>query len=74
MVTRQEFIVYMSCTKCGIHAVVAMRSTSMSLLPRCTQAPTERHSSPVEAVVSGSDAALPGLVEIPKSPDGRHRY
>ena len=60
-----------SCTECEIHVVVAMRSISMSLLPRSTRAPTERHSSPV---LSGSEVALPGLVEIPKSPDQRHRY
>ena len=55
----------MSCTKCGIHVVVAMHSTLVSLLPRCTQAPTERHSSPVEVVLTGSGVALPGLTEIP---------
>ena len=54
---------YMSCTKCGICVVVATHSTSVSLLPQCTQAPTKRHSSPVEAVLTGSGAALPGLVE-----------
>ena len=63
----------LSRTECEICAVVAMWSTLMSLLPRCTQAPTERHSSPVEAVLSGSEVALLGLIEIPKSPDaGRH--
>ena len=60
----------MSCTKCRICTVVAMHSTSVSLLTQCTQAPTERHSSPVEAVLTGSGAALPGLVELPKSPVG----
>ena len=64
----------MSCTECGIRAVVAMQSTSMSLLPQCTRAPTKRHSSPVEVVLSGSEAALPGLVEIPKSPNERRHY
>ena len=64
----------LSCTKCKICAVVAKQSTSMSLLPQCSWAPTKRHSSPVEAVLSGSEAALPGLIEIPKSPDGGHRY
>ena len=63
-------LVHVSRTKCGIRTVVAMHSTSVSLLPRCTQAPTKRHSSPVEAVLTGSGAALPGLVEIPKSPVG----
>ena len=58
----------LSRTRCGICVVVAMWFTSMSLLPQCTWAPTERHSSPVEVVLSGSEAALPGLVEIPKSP------
>ena len=61
----------MSRTECETRAVVATRSTSMSLLPQCTRAPTERHSSPVEVVLSGSEAALPGLIEIPKSPDER---
>ena len=60
--------IYMSCTKCEMHVVVATQSTSMSLLPWCTRAPTERHCSPVEVVLSGSEVALPGLVEIPKSP------
>ena len=61
---------YMSHTKCKIHAVVATHSTSVSLLPQCTRAPTERHSSPVEALLAGSGVALPGLLEIPKSPVG----
>ena len=39
---------------------------------RCTQAPTERHSSPVEAVLTGSTAALPGLVEIFMGPHWGH--
>ena len=64
----------MSCTECEIHAVVAMWSTSVLLLPQCSQAPTKRHSSPVEVVLSGSEAALPGLIEIPKSPDVGRRY
>ena len=59
----------LSCTECKICAVVATQSTSMLLLPQCSWAPTERHGSPVEAVLSGSEAALPGLVEIPKSPN-----
>ena len=59
----------LSCTECEIRMVVAMQSTSMLLLPRCSRAPTQRHSSPVEAVLSGSEAALLGLIEIPKSPD-----
>ena len=58
----------LSCTECEIHMVVATRSTSMSLLPRCSRAPTERHGSPVEAVLSESEVALPGLIEILKSP------
>ena len=62
--------VYMSCTKCEIHAVVATHSTSVSLLPQCSWAPTERHSSPVEVVLTRGGVALPGLVEIPKSPVG----
>ena len=64
----------LSHTKCGICAVVAMRSTSVSLLPQCTWAPTERHSSPVEAVLTGSEATLLGLVEIPRSPWGTWCY
>ena len=60
----------MSHTECRIHVVVTTQFTSMSFLPRCTQAPTKRHSSPVEVVLSGSEAALPGLVEIPKPPMG----
>ena len=64
----------MSCTECEIPAVVATRSTSMLPLPRCTRAPTKRHSSPVEVVLSRSEVALPGLVEIPKSLDERRRY
>ena len=58
----------LSHTECKIHVVVATWSTFMLLLPRCTWAPTKRHSSPVEAVLSGSEAALPGLIETPKSP------
>ena len=58
----------LSRTKCKICMVVAMHSTSVLLLPHCSWAPTERHSSPVEAVLTGSGLALPGLVEIPKSP------
>ena len=57
----------LSCTKCRICRVVATHSTLVSLLPRYTRAPTERHSSPVEVVLTGSGAALPGLIEIPKS-------
>ena len=59
---------YMSRTECEICMVVATLSTSMSLLPRCTRAPTERHGSAVEVVLSGNEAALPGLIEIPKYP------
>ena len=62
--------IYMSCTKYKIRVVVATHSTLVLLLPRCTRAPTKRHSSPVEAVLTGSGAALPGLIEIPKSPWG----
>ena len=62
----------LSCTKFEIRAVVAMCSALVSLLPRCTWAPTERHSSPVEAVLTGSEATLLGLVEIPRSPVGGH--
>ena len=59
----------MLCTECEIHTVVATQSILMLLLPRCLWAPTKRHSSPVEAVLLGSEVALLGLVEIPKSPD-----
>ena len=55
---------FMSHTKCEIHVVVTTHSTSVSLLPQCSWAPTERHSSPVEAVLTRSGAALPGLIEI----------
>ena len=48
--------------------------TSVSLLSRCTWAPTERHSSPVEALLTGSKATLPGLIEIPRSPQGTRHY
>ena len=58
----------LSCTKCEMYAVAATCSTSVTLLPQCTQAPTERHSSPVEAVLTGSEVTLPGLIEIPRSP------
>ena len=64
----------LSCTECKICVVVATRSTSMSLLPRCSQAPTEGHNSPVEVVLSGSEVALLGLIEIPKSPDAGRRH
>ena len=64
----------LSCTKCEMHMVAATCFTSVTLLPQCTQAPTERHCSPVEAVLTGSEAALPGLVEIPRSPRGTWRY
>ena len=64
----------LSRIECEIHAVAATQSTSMSLLPRCSQAPTEWYGSPVEAVLSGSEAALLGLIEILKSPDVEHRY
>ena len=64
----------LSHTKCGSRAVVATCSTSVSLLPQCTRAPTERHSSPVEVVLTGSEVALPGLIEIPRSPWGTRRY
>ena len=37
---------------------------SVLLLTRCTRAPIERCSSPVEVVLTGSKAALPGLIEI----------
>ena len=43
---------------------------SVSLLTQCTRAPTERCSSPVEVELTGSKAALPGLVEILEVPAG----
>ena len=64
----------MSRTECELRVVVATWTASVLLLPRCSQAPTGRHSSPVEAVLSGSEVALPGLVEILKSPDAGRRY
>ena len=60
----------LSHTKCKICAVVATHSTSVLLLPRCSRAPTERHSSPVEVVLTGSGVALLDLIEIPRSPMG----
>ena len=62
--------IYVSRTKCKIHVVVATCSTSVWLLPRCTLALTERHSSPVEVVLTGSGVTLLGLIEIPRSPWG----
>ena len=59
----------LSHTKCETHMVAATLSTSVLLLPRCSRAPTESHGSPVEVVLSGSEAALPGLIEILKSPN-----
>ena len=47
-----------------------MRYFSVSLLTQCTWAPTERRSSPVEAVLTGSRAALLGLIEILEVPAG----
>ena len=44
----------------------------VSLLTRCTWAPTKRCSSPVEAVLTGSRVALPGLVEILRGPCWGH--
>ena len=64
----------MSRTEFGTRAVVATQSSAVPLLPRCSRAPTERHGSPAEAVLSGSEAALPGLIEILKSPDVGHHY
>ena len=37
-------------------------------------APTKRHSSPVEVVLTGSEATLLGLIEIPRSPQGTRHY
>ena len=77
LVTVNVFVlamVYMSRTECEVRMVVATCSTLVSLLPRCTRAPTERHSSPVEVVLTGSGVALPGLVEIPRSPWGTQCY
>ena len=42
------------------------------LLTQCTWAPTERCSSPVEAVLTGSRAALLGLIEILMGPRWGH--
>ena len=64
----------MSRTRCETHAVAAAWSTLVPLLPRCSRAQTKRHGSPVEVVLSGSEAALPGLIEILKSPDVGHHY
>ena len=46
------------------------RYFSVSLLTRCTWAPTKRRSSPVEVVLTGSKSALPGLIEILEVPAG----
>ena len=70
MYLNQLGALHMSRTECEMHAVLATCSTSVTLLPRCTRAPTKRHSSPVEAVLTGSEATLPGLIEIPRSPWG----
>ena len=51
------------CEACGS----SYTPTPVSLQTRCTWctwAPTERHSSPVEAVLTRNEAALPGLIEI----------
>ena len=64
----------LSCTECKICTVVATWSTLMSLLPQCSWAPTKRHSSPVEVVLSGSEVALLGLIEIPKFPNAERHY
>ena len=55
-------------TEFGTRMVVAMWSSAVPLLPQCSWAPTERHGIPAEVVLSGSEAALPGLIEILKSP------
>ena len=55
-----------------MHGSGHMQQFPVSLLTQCTQAPTERHSSPVEAVLTGSRAALPGLVEIIMGPHWGH--
>ena len=47
-----------------------MRYFSVSLLTQCTQATTERRSSPVEVVLTGSRVALPGLIEMLEVPAG----
>ena len=64
----------LSCTKCKMCTVAAMHSTLAMLLLQCTWAPTKRHSSPVEVVLTGREATLPGLVEIPRSPWGTRCY
>ena len=66
--------IYMSRTEFGTSTVVAMQSSAVLFLPPCSRAPTERHGSPAEAVLSGCEAALPGLIEILKSPDVGGRY
>ena len=42
------------------------------LLTQCTWAPTKRHSSPVEVVLTGSRVALPGPIEIFMGPCWGH--
>ena len=58
----------MSCTGNDGHVAAATRNAffPVLLLTRCTRAPTKRHSSPVESVLTGSREALSGLIEILK--------
>ena len=60
----------LSCTENDESMAAATCDTSVLLLPQCTWAPTERCSSPVEVVLTGSKAALPGLVEMLEVPTG----
>ena len=55
-----------------VRAAAATHGDSQCRCTRCTGAPTKRCSSPVEVVLTGSRAALPGLIEILKGPCWGH--
>ena len=69
-------MLHMSHTENAGHVAAATHGKfSVPILTRCTQAPTERRSCPVEAVLTGSQAALPSLIEIIiSSPLGMRHY
>ena len=62
----------LSCTENDAHSNGHTQQFPVSLLTQCTRAPTERCSSPVEVVLTGSRVALPGLVEILMGPCWGH--
>ena len=55
-----------------LHAQLQPHAAIPSVATQCTQAPTERHSSLVETVLTGSRVALPGLIEIFMGPHWGH--